>query len=138
MRQCKFIAVQSAPNCYKTVAVDKGIVQYYSVCVGNTVDLDMVRSNYKVVTNYNRYVDEEHSNISIYRIVETSTTFRKTPYKQCYPKLYTQDFKFILFRVFTSWIDVASMGGLNKTFIANSRYVRKTVLDLKLQSKYNG
>jgi len=138
MRQSKFITVQSAPNCYKTVVVDKGIIQYYSVCVGNTVNLDMVRSNYKVVTGYNHYVDEEYSNLSIYRIVETSTTFRKTPYKQCYPKLYTQDFKFIIFRVFTSWLDVAGMGGLNKTFIANSRYVRETVLDLKLQSKYNG
>lgn len=138
MRQGKVISAQVAPNCYKTVAVDKGIIQYYSVCVGNTVNLDMVRSNYKVVTGYNRYVDEEYSNLSIYRIVETSTTFRKTPYKQCYPKLYTQDFKFIIFRVFTSWLDVAGMGGLNKTFIANSRYVRETVLDLKLQSKYNG
>lgn len=136
MRQSKFIAVQSAPNCYKTVVVNNGIVQYYSVCVGNTVNLNMVRNNYQVVTGYNRYVDEEYSNISIYRIVETSTTFRKTPYKQCYPKLYTQDFKFILFRVFTSWIDVAAMGGLNKTFIANSRCVRETVLNLKLQSKY--
>jgi len=138
MRQSKFISAQVAPNCYKTVAVDKGIIQYYSVCVGNTVNLDMVRNNYNVVTDYNRYRDEEYSNISIYRIVEVSTTFRKIPYKQCYPKLYTQDFKFIIFRVFTSWLDVAGMGGLNKTFIANSRYVRETVLDLKLQSKYNG
>lgn len=136
MRQGKFISAQVAPNCYKTVAVDKGIVQYYSVCVGNTVNLDMVRSNYRVVTDYNRYVDEEYSNLSIYRIVETSTTFRKIPYKQCYPKIYTQDFRFIIFRVFTSWLDVAGMGGLNKTFIANSRYVRETVLNLKLQTKY--
>lgn len=137
MRQSKFIAVQSASNCYKTVVVDKGIIQYYSVCVGNTVNLDMVRSNYKVVTNYNRYVDEEYSNLSIYRIVETSTTFRKTPYKQCYPKLYTQDFKFIIFRLFTSWFDVAGMGGLNETFKHNSNKVREWVLDLKLETKYS-
>lgn len=136
MRQSKCISARVANNCYKTVAVDKGIIQYYSVCVGNTVNLDMVRSNYKVVTGYNRYVDEKHSNISIYRIVETSTTFRKIPYKQCYHKLYNQDFKFIIFRVFTSWIDVAAMGGLNKTFIANFRDVRETVLNLKLQSEY--
>ena len=138
MRQSKFIAVQSAPNCYKTVVVDKGIIQYYSVCVGNTVNLDMVRSCYDVVTNHNRYVDEGYSNMSIYRIVETSTTFRKTPYKQCYPKLFTQDFKFIIFRVFTSWFDVTGIVGLTETFISNSRAVRETVLDLKLQSKYNG
>lgn len=119
MRQRKFISAQVAPNCYKTVAVDKGIIQYYSVCVGNTVNLDMVRSNYNIVTDYNRYRDEEYSNTSIYRIVEVSTTFRKIPYKQCYPKLYTQDFKFIIFRVFTSWNDVAWKGGLNKTFAAN-------------------
>lgn len=137
MRQSKFIAVQSAPNCYKTVVVDNGIIQYYSVCVGNTVNLDMVRSNYKVVTDYNRYVDEKYSNLSIYRIVEISTTFRKTPYKQCYPKLYTQDFKFIIFRSFTSWFDVAGMGGLNETFKHNSNKVREWVLDLKLETKYS-
>lgn len=136
MRQGKFISAQVAPNCYKTVAVDQGIIQYYSVCVGNTVNLDMVRSNYKVATDYNRYVDEEYSNLSIYRIVETSTTFRKIPYKQCYPKLYTQDFKFIIFRVFTSWNDVAWKGGLNRTFAANSVAVKETVLNLKLQTKY--
>lgn len=136
MRQGKFIAVQPAPNCYKTVAVDKGIIQYYSVCVGNTVDLNMVRSGYEVVTNYNRYVDEEYSNISIYRIVETSTTFRRIPYKQCYPKLYTQEFKFILFRVFTPWYDVAGRGGLNETFKFNSTLVREFVLDLKKETQY--
>lgn len=136
MRQSKFISAQVAPNCYRTVVVDKGIIQYYSVCVGNTVDLNMVRSGYEVVTNYNRYVDEEYSNISIYRIVETSTTFRKTPYKQCYPKLYTQEFKFILFRVFTPWYDVAGRGGLNETFKFNSTLVREFVLDLKRETKY--
>ena len=47
-------------------------------------------------------------------------------------------FKFIIFRVFTPWDDVAWKGGLNKTFIDNSRAIRETVLDLKLQSKYNG
>ena len=136
MRQSKFISAQVAPNCYKTVAVDKGIVQYYSVCVGNTVDFNMVRNSYHVVTDYNRYVDEEFSNISIYRIVETSTTFRKTPYKQCYPKLYTQDFKFIIFRVFTSWYDVAGRGGLENTFRFNSTLVREFVLDLKKETQY--
>lgn len=137
MRQSKFIAIQSAPNCYKTVVVDKGIIQFYSVCIGNTVNLDMVRSCYDVVTNHNRYVDEGYSNMSIYRIVETSTTFRKIPYKQCYPKLYNQNFKFIIFRVFTSWNDVAGMGGLNETFKYNSIRVKEWVLDLKLQSKYS-
>lgn len=136
MRQRKFISAQVAPNCYKTVAVDKGIIQYYSVCVGNTVNLDMVRSNYNIVTDYNRYRDEEYSNTSIYRIVEVSTTFRKTPYKQCYPKVYTQDFKFILFRVFTPWYDVAGRGGLNATFKFNSTLVREFVLDLKQETKY--
>ena len=136
MRQSKFIAVHPALNCYKTVAVDKGIIQYYSVCVGNTVDLNMVRNSYHVVTDYNRYVDEEFSNISIYRIVETSTTFRKIPYKQCYPKLYTQDFKFIIFRVFTSWYDVAGRGGLENTFKFNSTLVREFVLDLKKETQY--
>lgn len=136
MRQSKFISAQVAPNCYKTVAVDKGIVQYYSVCVGNTVDLNMVRNGYEVVTDYNRYRDESIFNISIYRIVETSTTFWRVPYKQCYPKVYTQDFKFILFRVFTPWYDVAGRGGLNATFKFNSNLVREFVLDLKKETKY--
>lgn len=136
MRQSKFISAQVAPNCYKTVVVDKGIVQYYSVCVGNTVDLNMVRNSYHVVTDYNRYVDEEFSNIFIYRIVETSTTFRKIPYKQCYPKLYTQDFKFIIFRVFTAWYDVAGREGLENTFRFNSTLVREFVLDLKKETQY--
>jgi hypothetical protein len=96
----------------------------------------MVRSSYHVVTDYNRYVDEEFSNISIYRIVETSTTFRKIPYKQCYPKLYIQDFKFILFRVFTSWNDVAGRGGLNEAFKFNSALVREFVLNLKKETNY--
>jgi hypothetical protein len=137
MRQSKFISARVAPNCYKTVAVDKGIIQYYSVCVGNTVDLNMVRNGYAVYTYYDRFRDDEtHSNISIYRIVETSTTFRRIPYKQCYPKLYTQEFKFILFRVFTSWYDVAGRGGLDETFKFNSTLVREFVLDLKKETQY--
>lgn len=137
MRQSKFIAVQSAPNCYKTVAVDKGIIQYYSVCVGNTVNLDMV-SNYCDCSRDGsvRISDDTYTNISVYRIVDVRRKFQKTPYKQCYPKWYTQDFKFIIFRVFNSWENVAWQGGLNKTFKYSSNWVRKCVLDLKLQSKY--
>lgn len=137
MRQGKFIAVQSAPNCYKTVAVDKGIIQYYSVCVGNKVNLDIVTDYYGCSRDgFAHLSSEDHTNLSVYRIVEVRRKFEKTPHKQCYPKLYTQDFKFIIFRVFTSWNDVAWNGGLNKTFAANSVAVKETVLNLKLQSEY--
>lgn len=132
MRQGKFIAVQSAPNCYKTVAVDKGIIQYYSVCVGNKVNLDIVADYYGCSRDgYVHLTDDIHTNIYVYRIVDIRREFKKIPYKQCYPKTYTQDFKFIIFRVFTSWNDVAGRGGLNETFRFNSTWVRECVLDLK-------
>jgi hypothetical protein len=137
MRQSKFISAQVAPNCYKTVAVDKGIIQYYSVCVGNKVNLDIVPNYF----NYSRdgfahLSIDERTNISVYKIVNTRRTFQKTPYKQCYPKVYTQDFKFILFRVFTPWYDVAGRGGLNETFKYNSIWVRECVLNLKAETEY--
>lgn len=137
MRQGKFISAQVAPNCYKTVAVDKGIVQYYSVCVGNKVNLDLAADYYGCPRDgYANLSSDEYTNISIYRIVDVRRRFEKTPYKQCYPKVYTQDFKFIIFRVFTSWNDVAWKGGLDRTFAANSVAVKETVLNLKLQSEY--
>lgn len=137
MRQGKFISAQVAPNCYKTVAVDKGIIQYYSVCVGNKVNLDLAADYYGCPRDgYANLSSDEYTNISIYRIVDVRRRFEKTPYKQCYPKVYTQDFKFIIFRVFTSWNDVAWKGGLDRTFAANSVAVKETVLNLKLQSEY--
>jgi hypothetical protein len=137
MRQSKFIAVQSAPNCYKTVVVDKGIIQYYSVCVGNKVNLDIVANYYDCYRDGSAHLtDDIHTNLSVYRIVDIRRKFQKTPYKQCYPKVYTQDFKFIIFRVFTSWDDVAWNGGLNETFRHNSTWVRECVLNLKLQTEY--
>lgn len=137
MRQSKFISALVAPNCYKTVAVDKGIIQYYSVCVGNKVNLDIV-SNYFDCSRdgYVHLVSDNYTNISVYRIVDIRREFKKIPYKQCYPKTYTQDFKFIIFRVFTSWNDVAWRGGLNETFKYNSTWVRECVLDLKLKTEY--
>ncbi len=137
MRQSKFIAVQPALNCYKTVAVDKGIIQYYSVCVGNKVNLDIVSNYYDCSRDGSAHLtDDNYTNLSVYRIVDIRKKFEKTPYKQCYPKVYTQDFKFIIFRVFTSWYDVACRGGLNETFRHNSTWVRECVLDLKLQTEY--
>ena len=137
MRQSKFISAQVAPNCYKTVAVDKGIIQYYSVCVGNKVNLDIVADYYNCSRDgYIHLSDSEYTNLSVYRIVDIRRKFSKTPYKQCYPKVYTQDFKFIIFRVFNSWDDIAGRGGLNETFKYNSTWVRECVLDLKLQTEY--
>jgi hypothetical protein len=137
MRQSKFISALVAPNCYKTVAVDKGIIQYYSVCVGNKVNLDIVSDYYNCSRDgYVHLSDDNYTNLSVYRIVDVRRKFQKTPYKQCYPKVYTQDFKFIIFRVFNSWDDVAGRGGLNETFRHNSTWVRECVLDLKLQTEY--
>lgn len=137
MRQSKFISAQVAPNCYKTVAVDKGIVQYYSVCVGNKVNLDVVTDYYNCSRDGSAHLsDDNFTNLSVYRIVDIKRKFEKTPYKQCYPKVYTQDFKFIIFRVFTSWDGVAWNGGLNETFRYNSNWVRECVLDLKLKTEY--
>ena len=137
MRQSKLISAQVAPNCYRTVAVDNGIIQYYSVCVGNKVNLDIVSNYYACPMDGSvRISDDTYTNISVYRIVDIRRKFRKTPYKQCYPKVYTQDFKFIIFRVFTSWNDVAWRGGLNETFRHSSTWVRECVLDLKLQTEY--
>ena len=136
MRQSKFISAQVAPNCYRTVAVDKGIIQYYSVCVGNKVNLDIVADYYGCPRDgYVHLSDNEYTNLSVYRIVDVRRKFRKTPYKQCYPKVYTQDFKFIIFRVFNSWGDIAGRGGLNETFKYNSTWVRECVLDLKLHTE---
>lgn len=137
MRQSKFISAQVASNCYKTVVVDKGIIQYYSVCVGNKVNLDMVSNDYGCSRDGIAHLpSDNYTNISVYRIVEVRRKFQKTPYKQCYPKVYTQDFKFIIFRVFTSWCDVAFKGGLNETFRHNSNCVRDCVLNMKLQTEY--
>lgn len=137
MRQGKFISAQVAPNCYKTVAIDKGIIQYYSVCVGNKVNLDMVSSYYDCSRDGSAHLsNHDYTNISVYRIVDIRRRFTKTPYKQCYPKVYTQDFKFIIFKVFTSWNDVVWRGGLNETFNHNSNWVREFVLDLKRETQY--
>ena len=137
MRQGKFISAQVAPNCYKTVAVDKGIIQYYSVCVGNKVNLDLAADYYGCPRDgYVNLSSDEYTNLSIYRIVDVRRRFEKTPYKQCHPKVYTQDFKFIIFRVFTSWNGVACNGGLNETFRHNSSWVRECVSELKLQTKH--
>ena len=137
MRQSKFISARVALNCYKTVAVDKGIIQYYSVCVGNKVNLDIVSDYFNCSRDGSAHLsDDNYTNLSVYRIVDIRRRFQKTPYKQCYPKVYTQDFKFIIFRVFTSWNDVAWKGGLNETFRHNSTWVRECVLDLKLQTEY--
>lgn len=137
MRQSKFISARVALNCYKTVAVDNGIIQYYSVCVGNKVNLDIVSDYYNCSRDGSAHLsDDNYTNLSVYRIVDVRRKFQKTPYKQCYPKVYTQDFKFIIFRVFNSWDDVAGRGGLNETFRHNSTWVRECVLDLKLQTEY--
>jgi hypothetical protein len=138
MRQSKFIAVQSAPNCYRTVAVDKGIIQYYSVCVGNTVDLNIVSQWYGCSRDgyINLSDDNNRTNISVYRIVDIRREFKKIPYKQCYPKVYTQDFKFIIIRVFNSWNEVSGRGGLDETFKFNSALVREFVLNLKKETNY--
>lgn len=137
MRQSKFISAHVAPNCYKTVAVDTGIIQYYSVCVGNKVNLDVVTDYYGCSVDGSAHLsDDNYTNLSVYRIVDVRRKFHKTPYKQCYPKVYTQDFKFIIFRVFTSWNDVAWRGGLNGTFRFNSAWVKECVTELKLQTEY--
>ena len=138
MRQSKFISAQVAPNCYKTVAVDKGIIQYYSVCVGNKVNLDIVSKYYGCSRDgyINLSDGNNRTNLSVYRIVDIRREFEKIPYKQCYPKVYAQDFKFIIFRVFNTWNDVIYMGGLNKTFKYNSNWVRECVLDLKMETQY--
>lgn len=136
MRQSKFISAQVALNCYKTVAVDKGIIQYYSVCVGNKVNLDIVSNYFDCSRDGSAHLtDDNYTNLSVYRIVDIRRKFQKTPYKQCYPKVYTQDFKFIIFRVFTSWDDVVWKGGLNETFRYNSNWVRECVLDLKMETQ---
>lgn len=137
MRQSKFISAQVAPNCYKTVAVNKGIIQYYSVCVGNKVNLDVVADYYGCSRDgYVHLSNDDCTNLSVYRIVDIRRKFQKIPYKQCYPKVYTQDFKFIIFRVFNSWNDVSWRGGLNETFKFNFNWVRECVADLKLRTEY--
>jgi hypothetical protein len=131
MRQSKFISARVAPNCYKTVAVDKGIIQYYSVCVGNTIDFKKVREGYDMEETGYMGV----SWMQIYRLVDITRTFNKTPYKQCYPKVYTQAFKFVIFKVFTPWKEICFRGGLEATFKHNSMWVRESILELKKYCK---
>lgn len=137
MRNIKSIAIQTATNCYKTVAVNNGIIQYYSVCVGNKVNLDIVADYYNCPRDGSANLHfNECTNLSVYRIVDVRREFKKTPYKQCYPKVYTQDFKFIIIRVFNSWRDVADNRGLNETFYRNSIWIKEFVLELKAISGY--
>lgn len=127
MRQSKIIAIQSAPNCFKTVVRNNGIDCYYSVCVGNTLNSNKVfdACNDKITFCF------DYVSITLHKFVEITKTFYKTPYKQCYPKLYTQDFKYCIFKVHISWFALYESMNLSKTLSLNNIYIKDVINMLK-------
>lgn len=120
-----------APNCFKTVVGEYGITCYYSVCVGNKLNLSEINVAY--CPSHLRHetipTKDDVAFTCIYRIVDRSISYYKTPYKQCYPKKYTHHFGFIIFKCFTSFKKVKSFSHMSnhnyrdiKRFIDNLKY----------------
>ena len=130
MKHSTFSSVSVTPNCFRTVVGEYGITCYYSVCVGNKLDLEEVeRVN---CPSYLRYQQEPTQDdirfICIHRVVNRDITFSKTPYKQVKPKLYTQHFGFIIFKCFTSWREIVT---LSRMHIDNANSINSFIYNLK-------
>ena len=107
MKHSIYSAVFTAPNCFRTVIHNTGIECYYSVCVGNKVNLDGVKQHECWIPSYKPSYTK--SFFGVCKVINEDITFTKTPYKQCYPVTYTQHFGFIIFRCFTHFEDMKSI-----------------------------
>lgn len=128
MRHSTFISANVAPNCFRTVVGEYGITCYYSVCVGNKLDLNAVEFDY--LNNRNLIAPDEDTPafIQVHRVVNREITFYKTPYKQCYPNSYTQHFGFIIFKCYTPYRCIRSFTDIN---LINYHTIREMILDMK-------
>ena len=108
MKHTTFSSAFVAPNCFRTVVGEHGITCYYSVCVGNSFNLPEIESVYcsRPIIGQQAPTADDSAFTCIHRVVDRSITFYKTPYKQCYPKRYTQHFGFIIFKCFTPYREI--------------------------------
>lgn len=128
MRHQTFISANVAPNCFRTVVGEYGITNYYSICVGNKLNLNAVEFDY--LNNLNLMAPDEDTPAftQVHRIVDKEITFYKTPYKQCYPNKYTQHFRFIIFKCYTPYRSIKSF---TETNLINYHTIREMILDMK-------
>lgn len=129
MRHSTFNSAFVAPNCFRTVVGEYGIMCYYSVCVGNSFNLQEIEDAYCPSYLRDQHVPtaNESSFTRIHRVVDKSITFYKTPYKQCYPKRYTQHFGFIIFKCFTPYREIRRYSSMQSN---NYREVRAFLASL--------
>lgn len=123
MRHSTFSSAFVAPNCFRTVVGEYGITCYYSVCVGNSLNLPEIKSAYcyRYFKNLQMPTAEDSAFTWIHRVVDRSITFYKTPYKQCYPKKYTQHFGFIIFMCFTPYREIRRYSDMQSNNYSNVR-----------------
>lgn len=123
MRHSTFSSAFVAPNCFRTVVGEYGITCYYSVCVGNSLNLPEIESAYCPSYLRDQHIPtaDDSSFTCIHRVVDRSITFYKTPYKQCYPKRYTQHFGFIIFKCFTPYREIRRYSSMQSNNYCNVR-----------------
>ena len=122
MKHSTYLAVFTAPNCFRTVIRNTGISRFYSVCVKDIYDLEEI-SRGEAAGSF-RENDYDHSFTRVWRVVDRELFYYQRPYKNVRFQEFHRHGRYIIIECFTTYSNMYNMSNT----LSNDRYNVKDLL----------